>query len=234
MYKYIRTHLFPRARATHAPACARAGAPHATRASPPASKWHPIIARARGTRRARALGSALRGLAATKCVVPRTMLRLLLPIAGLSCMVRAIQPGVVPQPQSITYSGGNVTLSSKFSFTASGEKSAILSTAFDRYGKLLLGSGGGLLDGHTASATVSTCEVDVIDPSLSLDLETDESYTLDLDATKCAIVAKVCARARAAIFHLPPVLIRSSLANSRSSAQCMGWKASPSLSSAQG
>jgi hexosaminidase len=112
--------------------------------------------------------------------------------AALLGSTDALQPGVVPQPQSITYSGGNATLGSDFAFTATGEKSAILSAAIARYGKLLGvgGSVGGMVDRHVGSAGLSVCTVDVAHPSLSLDLETDESYTLDLDATKCAIVSE--------------------------------------------
>ena len=102
-------------------------------------------------------GSGRRRCRPTQRVTSRTaMLRVLLPIAALlrAVHVHAIQPGVVPQPQSITYSGANVTLSSQFSFTAIGQESAILTAAFARYGKLL-GGGGGLVDGPTGSATVS-------------------------------------------------------------------------------
>lgn len=108
--------------------------------------------------------------------------------AMLLASADAIPPGVVPQPQSITYLGSNVTLSSQLVFTATGEKSPILSAAISRYDKLL--SGGAVVHERQDSATFTQCTVDVSDPSLSLDLDTDESYTLDLDATKCTIVSK--------------------------------------------
>jgi hexosaminidase len=100
-----------------------------------------------------------------------------------------LPPGVVPQPRSITYSGGSVTLAPRFAFAAAGQSSAILSAAFGRYEKLLNQSAAAG-EAATGGALLRTCTVDVSLPSLSLDLETDESYTLELDATKCTIAAK--------------------------------------------
>ena len=104
-----------------------------------------------------------------------------------------IPPGVVPQPQSVTYpaAGGTVTLAAHFAFTATGQESAVLSAAFDRYGKLL--AGGGAPDGAatgSAAGALRACAVDVALPALSLDLQTEESYTLDLGAAKCTITSE--------------------------------------------
>ena len=106
-------------------------------------------------------------------------------------------PGLVPQPRSITYSGGSVTLAPRFTFVSAGQSSAILSAAFGRYVELINAPERKLLNRSSAAASeaaagaaLHTCTVDVSLPSLSLDLETDESYTLDLDANKCTIAAK--------------------------------------------
>ena len=109
-----------------------------------------------------------------------------------------LPPGLVPQPRSITYSGGSVTLAPRFAFASAGQSSAILSAAFGRYGELINAPERKLLNRSSAAASeaaaggaaLHTCTVDVSLPSLSLDLETDESYTLDLDATECTIAAK--------------------------------------------
>ena len=99
----------------------------------------------------------------------------------------SLRPGVVPQPRSVVYSGGNVTLAPQFAFAATGEQSAILSAAFVRYGKLLDRGGASF---ETTGIVVRECKVVVALPSLSLDLETDESYMLELGATKCSIEAQ--------------------------------------------
>ena len=94
---------------------------------------------------------------------------------------------VLPKPLSQKSHGGVFSLSDDFNFMATGIHSSMLQSAFDRYKAIIYHRRRGQ---PSAQATIVTgCDVNVTSNTSVKQLETDESYTLRVDAPRIIVHA---------------------------------------------
>ena len=117
-------------------------------------------------------------------------------------------PLVWPLPRSMGPAGSSGTLdASTFLFKSVGKNSGTLTSAFERYAKLLAGEG---TAAQASADTLAGLSVNVASDSLSLGIDTSEAYTLTVafpwapwPPTRCTELCGVWRRSRSCL--LPTV-----------------------------